>query len=144
MKWKIWIHDPENIFNDETVSEERKNFFIKYLKDGKADVFFVRDNSPGELLDLYIKDREKYERCIMIYDGNYWLDSIANDCIYAVVYKKFHQNVGHHTSNIIDGWLDTPYEKGNEIKMLAEILHIYYSKFNSEKTDLIEDLKKLF
>jgi len=131
MKFLLFIYDPEEIIWEalnpmdddiyDLIESLNENISLNIKE-------VVIRGSLGETLEMYvnISDDQDYDRILFYYDGNFWLDSLANNAFLTFVSENMRPEVGHHTHNLIDRWIKTPYEEGNGKKLFAEILHLCY------------------
>jgi len=149
MNYLVFIYDPkrhiiqhEEFFISKELSEciegLGKNISLKWD-------LILNTNSIGNAIDQYIERKRFYDQVIFFYDGNLWMDSLANHSFLTMVSRSVNSQINHHTHKLIDIYLKTSYEEINHEKIYAEILYNMYKRLHYDVVydkDNIKDLKE--
>ena len=137
MKWRIFIDEPKGIIEEEL--SENQEFIDTYLDDKISIVFSTILKDRGAVINSWLSNERDYDHTLLIYDGHFVYDGIANHSFYTMKLNGFTDY--HSAQGRIDYKIKTEYIKGNGLKIFTEILHKFYSIFFvEEKADLIKKL----
>jgi hypothetical protein len=118
MKWAFYIFDPKNLFTDQYKSKLWKSAYA------------INAGTYPKLLELVIDTYKNFDHFALIYDGNWIFDGPANMAFYTLRYNGGpNKLMNHHTNQLIDVVLQTPYEK-ESIQQLVDEINANFVKFS--------------
>jgi hypothetical protein len=125
MKWLclIWDHDNRIVFTEEAQEA------IKLLPWETKP--FTNKQSYGDLVDYFVEHHHEYDHVLLISDGHWALDGIANQAFYTMRYTCDEVSLNHHSASLIDYQIKSPYKQGANI--LVEAISQFNQVFKGEK-----------
>ena len=131
IKYGALIWDPKGVISGSTFSPE----FCKLQEELKKymNLKLVHTNCGydyGGAVNCYatwfINKEKEFDQGILVYDGNFLFDGMANHALYAINYGGATCN--HHTHHLIDDSIDG-YEVGKGEAFIAKLLYKLYTRF---------------
>jgi len=154
--WGMLIYDPEG-YGEWSEENEQFDLLRRKLMNYMTVVLVIPEcnkYNKGDFLDAYIKyfKNDHFDKCVLVYDGDWLWDGIANQAFYTMSYNR--ENINHHTHSLIDEYVTPCTRKERWIAFIAECLYKLYKRIEynteypgenlKEKQELIDQLKNYF
>ena len=155
--WGMLIYDPES-YGEWAEQNEHFDLLRRKLMNYITISLIIPEcnkYNKGDFLNAYVKYFRRdnhYDKCVLVYDGDWLWDGIANQAFYTISYNR--ENINHHTYSLIDEYVTPCTCKEKWIAFIAECLYKIYKRIEydnkcegedlQEKRNLIDQLKNFF